>query len=254
MALSDFVDDVLTAFDNNEYTIATFLDLSKAFDTVSHSILLAKLEGVRGVELQWFADYLFGRSVSVNFKNSISSPQNILLSVPQGSSLGPLLFIIYINDIVKISNLIKFTIYADDSVTYISGKNLEQVLEQMNSQLSIVHQWLLANKLTLNIEKTNFMILSRKKIPPDINVCIKINDRILRRVNETIFLDVTLTEKINWQTQINNITKKVSKYNGIIYLLRNILNQQTLKKIYLTLINPHLTYCNILWGSTFKTH
>ena len=103
------------------------------------------------------------------------------------------------------------------------------------------------------------MILSRKKVPPDIDICVRINDSILKRVNETIFLGVTLTEKINWKIQIKNITKKISKYNGIIYLIRNILNEQTLKKIYLifvtlTHILPTVIFCGVQHSKLIYIH
>ena len=255
IAVSDFTESILTAFDDNQYTIATFIDLSKAFDTVAHDILLAKLDhwGVRGSELHWIASYLRERKISVKIKNTQSSTNILSLSVPQGSSLGPLLFIIYFNDIVNASNLLNFTIYADDCVTYVSNENLKTGEEIMNTELKSIYKWLLANKLTINIQKTNFMILARKKIPLDDSISIRINNLSIDRVKSIKFLGVTINEKLNWANHIRNISKKLSKLNGVFYLVRHLLTLETLKYLYITLINPHLTYCNIIWGSTYKS-
>ena len=255
-ALCSFTNDVLTAFQSELNTVAMYLDLSKAFDTISHDILLSKLEhnGVRGAELQWFTSYLTDRKQCVKYENSLSSLQSISCSVPQGSSLGPLLFIIYINDIVNTSDLLKFCMYADDSVIYLSGKDTKDVIDSINIQIQNITQWLLANKLTLNIPKSHYMIFCKRKLNLGDLPQININDININRVTETEFLGMTITDKLSWAKHIRNITIKISKINGILYLTRQLLNRETLKRIYIALVQPHLTYCNIIWGFNFASH
>ena len=254
-ALCDLTNDIYSAFDNKLSTVAVFLDLSKAFDTVDHNVLIEKLRhcGVRGSALMWFTDYLNDRKQCVKFNEEISTFKEIKTSVPQGSSLGPLLFIIYINDIINCSKLLKFCIYADDSVIYLSGKNASSVIQIVNDQLFHLNNWLLANKLTLNLSKTHFMIFNGRGREMT-NEQVLISNKTIERVEETKLLGITISHNLNWTKHIRNTTLKINKLNGILYLTRNLLNVLTLKQIYLTLINPHLTYCNIIWGQDFSSH
>ena len=130
MALLNIMDEISVEMNNRNYSIGIFLDLSKAFDTVDHNILLKKLEiyGIRGTALKWFSSYLSCRTQFVSIGDAISNPSNIKCDVPQGSVLEPLLFIIYINDINKSSNLLKFILYADDTNVFASHENLEILL------------------------------------------------------------------------------------------------------------------------------
>ena len=220
---------------------------------MAHDILLAKLEhwGVRGVQLQWFASYLRNRQTCVRYAEHTSSLRPILCSVPQGSSLGPLLFIIYINDIINTSSLLKFILYADDSVLYLQGYDIPTVINFINRELSLLDNWLIANRLTLNVTKSHYIIFSRKQnayIGPN----LEINNKEISQVNETKFLGLTLYYNLKWKKHIQNITLKISRLNSILYLTRDLINRETLKYIYITLVQPHLIYCNTVWGNTFK--
>ena len=164
LALILLLDKITTAIENNEFTVAVFLDLSKAFDMVNHSILLSKLEhyGVSGLALNWFSSYLSNRKQFVSYDGHNSSHLDIVCGVPQGSILGPLLFLIFVNDLYNVSEKLFFILFADDSNLLLSGPNVNDLCEQMNAELISVVNWFKMNKLCLNVKKTNFMIFCAK--------------------------------------------------------------------------------------------
>ena len=138
-----------------------FLDLSKAFDTIDHNILLYKLEyyGFRGNVLKWFTDYLYNRKQYVLYNSCKSEYKNILCWVPQGSILGPLLFILYVNDITNTSNVLEFVLFADDTTITYSHSQVISKFDMINNELQEVTNWFKANKLSVNASKTNYMLL-----------------------------------------------------------------------------------------------
>ena len=253
-ALSTFVNSVLDGFGSSEITIGVFLDFSKAFDTVDHDILLAKLEhwGVRGVQLRWFESYLTNRKIRVRYNEFDSSMRSLNCSVPQGSSLGPLLFLIYINDIVYSSNKLQFLLYADDSVIFLRGKNATEIINTLNFELSHIKNWLISNRLTLNTDKSHYISFSSQPIIGP-QLPLKIDDKIIINLYETKFLGVTLNHNLKWNKHIRQLTLKVNKLSAILYLTRNVINRKTLRQIYLSLIYPLLMYCNSLWGNTYTS-
>ena len=156
MALLDFVERIHEELDRKEYTIGVFLDLTKAFDTVNHNILLDKLEhyGIRGTPLLWFKDYLTNRKQYVHFQGTNSDMFDITCGVPESTVLGPLLFLIYINDINAASCKLSFTLFADDTNIFNKNSNLQQLIRSTNEELSKLSLWFKANRLSLNITKT----------------------------------------------------------------------------------------------------
>ena len=167
VALLTFVDKVIQAIENGEYTLGVFLDFSKAFDTVDHKILLDKLDhyGIRGCALFWFRIYLSHRFQYVTYSGSQSSQQLIKCGVPQGSILGPLLFLVYINDLCIVCKITEPVLFADDTNLFSSGSNASSLQDGVNNDLAIIAEWLKVNKLSLNIKKTNFMCFSAKNKP-----------------------------------------------------------------------------------------
>lgn len=161
-AMLIFINKVAKAIDDYSHAIGIFLDFSKAFDTINHEILLYKLShyGVRGKALEWFRNYLQDRTKYVSVNNCESTVRHITCGVPQGSLLGPLLFILYINDLKSASAILSLILFADETNIFLSHCNPQRLLDTVNSELILIYEWIQANKLSLNINKTNYMLFS----------------------------------------------------------------------------------------------
>ena len=258
MAIMDMYDRISKAIDKNEYCIGIFIDLSKAFDTLDHDILLSKLEhyGVRGIALDWFRNYLRNRKQYVYYNGISSDFMDISCGVPQGSILGPLLFILYINDIVNCSDVLQFILFADDTNLFLSNTDIWQLMDLINDELSKLDDWFRANKLSLNISKTNYMMFGRKQygLSDQHNLFqLKINGIEINRVESTTFLGVIFDEKLTWAKHIDHVSLNVSKALGVINRIKAVMPPNILLMLYHTMITPHLMYCNIMWGCAKPT-
>ena len=230
------------------------LDLSKAFDTVDHSILLSKLYncGVRGVTYNILKSYLTNRTQFVAVNGIISSERPIDVGVPQGSVLGPLLFSLYVNDIPNILEKANVIMYADDTTLFYSHDNINNVYEILNYNLAKIDKWLMANYLTLNVDKTNYILITNKRLPNIHEHSIAIRDKVVERKSKITFLGVTIDDKLRFKDHINLVCNKVSKSLGVINKL-NYLPKNILKSLYYTLIFPYLIYCILAWGSSYPS-
>ena len=253
MALLELTTNLTHALKKKDHTMGIFLDLSKAFDTIDHNILLDKLNhyGIRGIALDWFKSYLTHRTQSVHALNCHSTTRDVTVGVPQGSILGPLLFIIYMNDITNTTSILKLILYADDTNIFLSHSDLESLYHNMNTELTHITDWFRANKLSLNVSKTNFMLFSPKT--PHHSNKITIDNQNISQVHTTKFLGITIDDKLTWNHHINSITTRASHAIGTIYRVKHHLPHHTLKSLYNTLVLPHISYCNIIWASNYQS-
>jgi ribonuclease P/MRP protein subunit RPP40 len=252
MALLRVVNSISEELDNNFFSLGLFVDLSKAFDTVDHKILIKKMEhyGVRGVALRWFTSYLSHRTQYVSLNNVDSKMLPVRCGVPQGSILGPLLFILFINDIVHSSKLLEYIIFADDTNLFFKAPDLNTLYANVNNELIKISKWFKLNKLSLNIKKTSYILFrGKQQVIDNTNLCIKIDSMVIDQVEKTKFLGVIINSTLTWEDHINTISNKISKNIGILYRTRNNLTTDTLLTLYHTLIEPYLNYCNLIWAS-----
>ena len=257
IALSYLLDKIISSLDRGEVVIGTFIDLSKAFDTVNHSILLAKLYkyGIRGCAHNWIKSYLEKRLQYVYCKDHESSMLEIICGVPQGSILGPLLFLIYINDIVKVSTSVMPLLYADDTNLFCSGKDTSEIIGTLNNELKLYMRWMHVNKLTVNVDKTKVIIFRKPKRQPSNQIDeIKLNGNIIEKVPSMKFLGVILDETLSWLAHINYIKNKIAKGIGVICKAKRFLYSSSLLSLYNSFIQPYLIYCIEGWGCTFTTY
>ena len=241
--------------DKSKPTLATFLDFKKAFDTVNHDILIHRLRsyGVRGLALDLIISYLNDRTQSVRLKNISSNNSKVTIGVPQGTILGPLFFIVYINELLKLlpQNLIS---YADDTVILYTGNTWNEVQNNMNASLDIVGDWLASNQLSLNVTKSVYMVFStsKKNIPNNLN--IKINGRILNSVNEYKYLGIIFESNMKWEKHLKNTTNRLRYTLFVINKLKYHLLPTTLISIYYALFHSVANYGIVAWGGTYKKY
>jgi len=236
--------------DKTKQPLSIFMDFSKAFDTVDHRILLEKLKyyGIINKSLNVFRSYLENRFQYTEYQNGKSENLSINCGVPQGSILGPLLFIIYINDIANVTHMFKPLLYADDttliaSLNHVSSDNIDR----LNNELQAVNNWLKVNRLSLNIAKTKAMLFhtpQKKVIYPD----LFINETRIKFVKNFNFLGFVIDEHLSWNCHIDAVSKKVSKIVGIMSKIKNEVNSDALLNIYNALVLPHLNYGLMAWG------
>ena len=231
------------------------MDLSKAFDTLDHKILLYKLEryGIRGTPLAWFKDYLHNRKQYVEFHSIRSHVLDLQCGVPQGSILGPLLFLIYINDITFASDIPSFVLFADDTNLLFSHKDFNVLIDNINTELPKITNWLSSNRLSLKLNTTNYVVFKNPNTNINDNQCkISLYNKNLERKSCANFLGVNVDEHLNWNTHCNTIIVSVSRSIGILNKLKNELSKDTLLILYNSLILSKLSYCNIIWGTSCK--
>lgn len=261
-AVLNLVANVVESLDRKEKSLEIFLDLSKAFNTVSISILLTKLKkiGVRGVTLELFRDYLSNRTQTVKIGDYISSEQTLEYGVPQGSILGPTLFIIYINDLCELfsTNCSVYT-YADDTALLINGHTWDEAKQYAETALKYVVHWLSTNPLTLYIKKTSFITFVHKTnmLPPDtylvkahtcIDSPINCDCVSIMRNSHIKYLGVYIDQFLKWQHHIDIVTSRVRKIIHVFKQLRNAADFKTLLMTYYALAQSIIPYCITAWG------
>ena len=236
--------------------------MSKAFDTPNHSILLDKLKyyGLSNTPLNWFSSYLQNRMQFIDFDGTLSNTVLMTTGVPQGSVLGPLLFIIYMNDIREGSENFKAILYVDDTnllsplcpfstSTSLKDIQTEQLSENISKELDDILEWLNINKLSLNVKKTKFMIFHyRQRKIDNLIPNLKINSEPIERVTEFNFLGLTIDEHLNWSPHIQKVSNKISRTLGITNRLKLFLPTNILRLIYDSLILPYFQYSILTWG------
>ena len=254
LAITEYVKNVMDNLANNNITISVFLDLTRAFDCVDHDILLAKLEhyGVKNEALNWFKTYLKDRRQYVFFKNKTSNEKICNIGVPQGSILGPILFLTYINDLSNATQIGDLFLFADDATYSKSGNNVNILIKEVNQNLKKLREWFITNKLSINLIKTESMLHTRKNIyfplPP-----ILLNEVPIPYNYTLKFLGVILDFKLTWKAHIQTVQKKLSSACGIFYNIRNKITKDVAKAIYYAIVYPYLHYCNIVWGGSYQT-
>ena len=236
---------------------ATFIDLRKAFDTVDHSLLCGKLEryGVRNNELRWFVSYLAGRKQFYGVNGADSQVNAVNIGVPQGSCLGPLLFLVYINDLPKVIANCTAAMNADDAVLYYRGASLAQRNDTINKDLESLDNWLKGNKLSLNVVKTISMnILPRQKHQKILGeLDLKVRDTNTQNVKETKYLGLQIDRHLTGKKHVDVISRKVSHALGVLKHAKQFLLQNILKRLYISIIEPQFRYCSSVWGCCSTT-
>lgn len=253
LALIDVVDNIYENLDTNQTVVGIYLDLTKAFDTVNHDILLYKLQnyGIRGMAYQWFRSYLSNRQQYTVINNVSSCLSNVLCGVPQGSVLGPLLFLLYMNDISQVLPGENVKLFADDTNLFISGVDINGLNQKCNYCIDILNNWFIANRLHLNVDKTNIMTFPRTKAS---DICVKLNGMSIEKVECCRYLGIFIDDKLTWSHHIDIIYKKLMKYVGIFYKIRCKLPLPILKNIYFAFVHPYILYGIEIYANTHNIH
>ena len=254
--LTEFTNNTLTAFNNGNSVLGIFVDFSKAFDTVNHVILLMKLKkiGFNELVLSWFNSYLTKRIQITKIRNAESMPLEIVCGVPQGSVLGTTLFLIYVNDMSKRLKYLIPYLYADDTNLFIESKDLNEIIPKINLDLLSFSDWCLSNKLTINMTKTNYIVLknpqNKSYLPTN---KILLNNSYITQSDTIKFLGIYIDPHLNWSSHINNLLVQIRPLSGLLYRCSKYLSAEILIILYNSLINSKLSYCLDSWGNAPQT-
>ena len=255
LAIASIISQISNSFGNKESAYCIFLDFAKAFDTVNHEILLNKLQyyGINGMALSWFKSYLSNRTQFTEVNDTLSEIDYIKCGVPQGSILGPLLFLLYINDITESSEILKFFLFADDTTVFYSDKTNSETENKLNFELNKISEWLAANKLSLNVGKSSFMNFSlNNKKANSIN--LNMNSIKIQEKEVVKYLGTLIDNKLNWKHHIQYIKTKLSKSIGILCRIRHFATKTILTSLYYSFIQSYIDYNLLNWSSTCATN
>ena len=251
-ALISMTEDIRNALDNDLIVCGVFIDLQKAFDTVDHNILLKKLEfyGIRGIAYNWFKSYLTNRHQYVSINEYLSKEAIMNYGVPQGSVLGPLLFLIYINDLYVAIKNSTVRHFADDTNLIIKNKSAKEITRDLNIDLRLLSKWLRANKISLNAKKTELIIFRSVRKIIDYDIKIKIDGKKLIPSNHIKYLGVYIDCHLNWYVPTDVLSSKLSRAVGMLSKIRHYVPRNTLHSIYYAIFSSILNYGSIIWGQT----
>jgi hypothetical protein len=275
--LTKLTNYVAKELNNKNFVIGIFLDLKKAFDVVPHKILIEKLKklGIGGTEIMWFTNYLAGRSQKVEINGNLSDIEQITISILQGSILGPILFLCFINDLPNCIDMLAL-LFADDTAGLLSGPELQPLIAKANLELQKLSMWFRANKMAVNAKKTKYIIFKQKgkrvEIGENEGVVFNNNDiNAIQDAGKLFALDriydmnpnkqdrsfkllgVWLDEHLSFNQHCSNVCSKLSQANFIINRVKNLLPKKILKTLYYALFHPHILYClPVFSGTTSK--
>lgn len=246
-AITQFLNNLYESLDTGKKCVGIFLDLSKAFDLVCHSRLIKKLEkyGVRGQPLKWFKSYLCDRAHFVQINNAKSDVLETSIGVPQGSVLGPLLYIIFVNDFSLDGSLL----FADDSSFLISNSKIEHTINEANLKISQAHEWFTENNLVLNNNKSTFLRFSNLKENYQESLLIKTKNGTIRQEQTLKFLGLYISDNCSWSIHIDNICKRVAPVCYCINQLRDVVDRSVLIMYYYAHFHSVISYAIIAWGA-----
>ena len=257
MSTSQAIFDVLKMLYNNWndalYTGCIFVDYSRAFETIDHKILLLKLEqyGLDTVALNFFKNYISNRTQSTTVNNFTSMNSEVTYGTAQGSVLGPLIYIIYVNDILqKYTDDISTVMYADDMLIIAQNKDLNVMSELLQRKLDSIIRWCNHNKLTVNKDKTKFMLVSNRH--ENLSNPIMIGNDLLHKVSQYEYLGVIIDQDLKMVTQVDTMFKKANSKLGILSKIRRFITEETTVRIYKTMIRPYLEYVDFVIESCTK--
>ena len=237
-------------------TLSVFIDFSKCFDVLNRGILARKLDayGIRGIALDLIVSYLGGRLQAVRMGNFLSDFKENEHGVTQGSVLGPLLFLIYVNELPLISNLFSACLFADDTTLIFENRGEADLVSCCNRGLELFSNWCCANRLSINCAKTNYMLFSNVMNSESIIDNIRLNNSVVHYASSVRFLGLEIDEKMKFNLHIKNVTNKISKNSGILYKMRQFIPLNTLLSLYYSFIESHLNYCPLIFGNSYSTH
>ena len=252
--LATLTEDIKKSIDEGKLTCGVFIDLQKAFDTVDHEILLKKLEtyGFRGLANNWFSSYLSKRKQYVHISGKDSDYREIKHGVPQGSVLGPILFLLYINDLSNAIIYCRIYNFADDTAILYTEEDPRRLKKRVNIDLKLLLHWLKANKIHLNVAKTEVLLFKNKRKQLNFDIKIKLDGKLMRFSKETKYLGMIIDDNLAMDSHKKQVCDRLRKANGALSLVRHYVPYPVLRSIYFALFQPHIQYGLQIWGQNLS--
>ena len=249
-ALIHLTDKIRHEIDKGNYVCGIFVDFQKAFDTVDHHILLKKLEyyGVRGILNKWFASHLSNRKQFVSINGYKSNLADVKCGVPQGSILGPLLFLVYINDLHAAIKYSEVHHFADDTNLLNFKSCVNSIKKEVNYDLKNLSNWLKTNKISLNVGKTELVLFTSSKKQLECDLKIKLNGKRLYETDSVKYLGIQIDKRLTWKQHIKHLAFKLNKANAMLSKLRHVLDIKTRRSVYYAIFESHLFYASLVWA------
>ena len=251
-AILDLVGIILKAHEEGKFTGCIFLDLSKAFDTIQHHMFLQKLQhyGIRGKALNWVESYLTNREHLVSINNTLSEPCKTDIGCPQGSIVGPLYYIIFVNCIQNVSKLCEVISFADDTTIIYSDSKISEIKRVLENELEKFILYFRTNKLSINITKTNYILFTTGKPITDIDTSLqcRVTNSVIPSTNYCKFLGVLIDKDLTWNYHVNELCNKLNKFKFLITNMRDKVGLGNSIKLYYAFFYSHLTYGIQAWG------